>query len=100
MHIFDDRERAFEHKWARDAEHRLRIRARRNRLLADWAVAEGDLTGNAAADRARALMKKDYEPGGEHAFFSAIAEETGRDTAEIRGKAEEFATQADSEVIV
>ena len=38
MTTFDDRERAFETKFARDEEMLFRITARRNRLLGQWAA--------------------------------------------------------------
>ena len=38
MTQFDDRERAFEAKFARDEEMQFRIIARRNRLLGEWAA--------------------------------------------------------------
>ena len=38
MTTFDDRERAFESKYARDEEMQFRIIARRNRLLGEWAA--------------------------------------------------------------
>ena len=38
MTTFDDRERAFEAKYARDEEMQFRIIARRNRLLGEWAA--------------------------------------------------------------
>ena len=38
MTSFDDRERAFENKFARDEEMQFRIIARRNRLLGQWAA--------------------------------------------------------------
>ncbi len=38
MTTFDDRERAFETKYARDEEMQFRIIARRNRLLGEWAA--------------------------------------------------------------
>ena len=38
MTTFDDRERAFETKFAHDEELRFRVIARRNRLLGGWAA--------------------------------------------------------------
>ena len=38
MTQFDDRERAFEAKFAHDEEMQFRITARRNRLLGEWAA--------------------------------------------------------------
>ncbi len=47
--IFDDRERAFESRFAREEELRFHARARRNRLLATWACERMPLTGEAAS---------------------------------------------------
>ena len=44
MTQFDDRERAFEAKFARDEEMQFRITARRNRLLGEWAARQMGLT--------------------------------------------------------
>ena len=38
MTQFDDRERAFETKYARDQEMQFKITSRRNRLLGQWAA--------------------------------------------------------------
>mgnify|MGYP003577032923 CR=1 FL=1 len=44
MTQFEDRERAFETKFARDEEMNFRILARRNRLLGEWAARKMGLT--------------------------------------------------------
>ena len=44
MTQFDDRERAFEAKFAHDEEMQFRISARRNRLLGEWAARQMGLT--------------------------------------------------------
>ena len=44
MSAFDDRERAFESKFARDQEVQFRITARRNRLVGEWAAERMGLT--------------------------------------------------------
>ncbi|WP_419951708.1 DUF1476 domain-containing protein [Methylobacterium sp.] len=46
---FDERERAFESRFAHEEELRFKARARRNRLLATWAVERMRLTGDAAS---------------------------------------------------
>ena len=46
----DDRRKAFESKWAHDAELRFEIEARRNRLAGQWAAGLKGLTGEAAED--------------------------------------------------
>ena len=40
MTNFNDREKAFETKFARDEEMAFRVLARRNRLLGQWAARE------------------------------------------------------------
>ena len=44
MTQFDDRERAFEAKFAHDEEMQFRITARRNRLLGQWAARQMGLS--------------------------------------------------------
>lgn len=40
MTTFDDRERAYENKFAHDAELRFKAESRRNRVVAEWAGAK------------------------------------------------------------
>ncbi len=82
--IFEDRERAFENEWARRAEFETRIRARRNRLFAEWAAAQAGLAGAEAADRARAWVKLDFEPTGEAAMLAGVARDLGRTVETLR----------------
>src|SRR5258708_26863593 len=44
MTTFDDREKAFENKFAHDEEMRFRIVARRNRLIGEWAARQMGLS--------------------------------------------------------
>ena len=44
MSGFNDREKAFENKMARDEEVEFRITARRNKLVGQWAAAKMNLT--------------------------------------------------------
>ena len=44
MTTFDDRENAFENKFAHDQEMSFRITARRNKLVGQWAAAKMGLT--------------------------------------------------------
>ena len=64
MTTFDDRERAFEAKFARDEEMAFRVTARRNRLLGHWAAAQMGLTPEEADAYAKAVVQADFEEGG------------------------------------
>ena len=50
MTTFDDREQAFEAKFARDEEVAFRVSARRNRLLGQWAEEKMKLTAEEALE--------------------------------------------------
>jgi hypothetical protein len=61
MTTFDERERAFEAKFARDQEMQFRIHARRDRLLGLWAAERMGLTEVEADTYARDLIRSDFE---------------------------------------
>ena len=66
MTQFDDRERAFEAKYARDEEMQFRITARRNRLLGEWAARQMGLTEAETESYAKDVIRADFEEAGEH----------------------------------
>jgi hypothetical protein len=65
MSQFDDRERAFEAKYARDEDMQFRIIARRNRLLGEWAARLMGLTDAEAESYAKDVIRSDFEEAGE-----------------------------------
>ncbi|MFM6854177.1 MAG: DUF1476 domain-containing protein, partial [Sphingopyxis sp.] len=54
---FDDRERAFETKFARDEEMQFRVTARRNRLLGAWAAEKMGLTPEETDSYAKSVVQ-------------------------------------------
>ena len=66
---FRDRERNYENKWAHDEELRFKAEVRRDRLVGLWAAAEMGLSGAAAEDYAKSIIRADMaEPGDEDVF--------------------------------
>ncbi len=65
MTTFDDRERAFESKYARDQEMQFKVIARRNRLLGRWAAELMGLTEVEADTYARDVVRADFEEAGD-----------------------------------
>lgn len=65
MTTFDERERAFEAKFARDEEMAFRIVARRNRLLGYWAAELMKLTKAEADAYATSVVHADFEEAGD-----------------------------------
>jgi hypothetical protein len=65
MTMFEDRERAFEAKFARDEEVAFRVIARRNRLLGQWAAGLMKLTPEETEAYAKAVVQADFEETGD-----------------------------------
>jgi hypothetical protein len=65
MTTFDDREKAFERKFAMDQDLRFKAEARRNKLLAEWAGAKLGITGAALEDYIKAVRKADLAEKGD-----------------------------------
>ena len=65
MTQFDDRERAFEAKFARDEEMQFRVLARRNRLLGEWAAGLMKLSEEETEAYAKDVIRADFEEAGD-----------------------------------
>ena len=72
MTQFDNREKAFESKYAHDQELQFKVMARRNKLLGLWAAGELGLTGDAASQYAIEVVKSDFEEAGDHDVFRKV----------------------------
>lgn len=83
MTSFDDRENAFEAKFAHDSELQFKAEARRNKIVAHWA---GGLLGKAGEDLetyTREVIKSDMEESGEEDVIrKLVADLTGHATEE------------------
>jgi hypothetical protein len=66
MSQFEDRQRAFEAKCARDEEMQFRIVARRNRLLGEWAARQMGLSEAETESYAKDVVRADFEEAGDH----------------------------------
>jgi hypothetical protein len=66
MGQFEDRERAFETKFAHDEEMKFRIIARRNRLLGEWAARQMGLSEVESESYAKDVVRSDFEEAGDH----------------------------------
>jgi hypothetical protein len=65
MTSFDDRERAFEAKYARDEDMAFRVIARRNKLVGHWAAAKMGLTPEETDAYSKAVVQADFEEAGD-----------------------------------
>ena len=87
MTIFDERERSYEAKFARDADLQFKAVARRNRQLGEWAAGLLGKSGEDAKAYALSVVTSDFEEPGDEDVFRKIA-------ADLDGKADEAAIRA------
>jgi len=88
MASFDDREKAFENKYAHDQEMQFRAEARRNKLMGLWVAELLGITGEEAAEYARAVVKADFEEAGHEDVMRKVLGDLGDRVTEteVRGK--------------
>ncbi|MFZ4690084.1 MAG: DUF1476 domain-containing protein [Polymorphobacter sp.] len=65
MTTFNERETAFENKFAHDADLRFKVAARRDKLVGLWAAAKLGLSGDAADAYAKSVILADLEEAGD-----------------------------------
>jgi hypothetical protein len=103
MSNFDERQRGFEAKFARDEDLEFRANARRNKLLGQWASGLMGLEGQHMDDYARAVVKSDFElPGDEDVLKKVFQDLKGAGLAtteaEVRRKMDELLAQAREQI--
>lgn len=91
MTTFDDREAAFETKFAHDEAMRFKAEARANKLLGLWAADLQGLSGDEADAYAVTVVASDMqEPGDEDVIRKVTADLEGKTaSADIRAKRQE-----------
>ena len=101
MTTFDDRENAFENKYAHDEELRFKAEARRNKLLGLWAAGLMGKTGDDAAAYAKEVVVADFEEAGDEDVFRKVAGDLGEraDEATIRAKMFELMDEAKRQIM-
>jgi hypothetical protein len=101
MTTFDERERAYEAKFAHDAELDFKAVARRNRLLGLWAAAILGKTGAEAEAYAKDVVRADFEEAGHEDVVRKVAHDLGdRSNPEaIRAKMAELLAEARSQLM-
>jgi hypothetical protein len=101
MTTFDERENAFESKYAHDAEMQFKADARRNKLLGLWAAELMGKTGEAASAYASEVIKSDFEEAGHEDVYRKVSGDLGSkaDESTIRDKMAEFMAEAKAQLM-
>ena len=101
MTTFDDRENAFENKFAHDAEMQFKAEARRNKLLGLWAAGLLGKAGDDANAYAVEVVKSDFEEAGHEDVVRKVAGDLGDRASEeqIRAKMAELMIEAKGQLM-
>ena len=101
MNNFNDREKAFEKKFANDQEAEFKINAKRNKLLGTWVASILNLNEEQKKNYITEVIKSDFQEAGDEDVFKKIKKDLEgkniQDT-EIRQKMSEFLEAAKKEI--
>jgi hypothetical protein len=75
MTTFDNREKAYEAKFALDQDLKFKAESRRNKMLAEWAGAKLGITGEALEDYVKAVRKADLVEKGDDDVFRKVKQD-------------------------
>lgn len=101
MTTFDDRENAFENKFAHDEQLRFKAEARRNKLVGLWAAELMGKTGEDALAYAKEVIASDFQEAGDEDVYRKLAADLGHrsDEATIRAKMVELMAEAKRQIM-
>jgi hypothetical protein len=101
MTTFDDRENAFESKFAHDAEMQFRAEARRNKLVGLWAAELLGKSGDDAAAYAVEVVSADFEEAGIEDVVRKLSADLGDKASadQIRAKMAEMLPVAKAQLM-
>lgn len=101
MTTFDDRENAFENKFAHDQEMQFRAEARRNRLMGLWVADILGKSGDEAEAYAKEVVKADFEEAGHEDVMRKVLGDLGDrvSEAEVRRKYDELLAVAKGQLL-
>ncbi len=103
MTVFDERQKGFEAKFARDDALRFKATSRRNRHLGLWAAGLLGLSGAEAEAYVKEVIRSDFiEPGDEDVIAKVLtdfkAKHVAVTDAQLRAKLQDFMGQALAEI--
>lgn len=100
MNTFDDRETAFEAKFAHDEEMTFKAEARANKMLGLWAAEQMGISGEEAEAYAKTVIIADFEEAGHDDVIRKVtADLEGKVTSDvIRAKRQECVLAAKGEL--
>ncbi len=101
MTTFDDRENAFENKFAHDQEMLFKAEARRNKLMGLWVADILEKSGDEAEEYAKSVVLSDFEEAGHEDVMRKVLGDLGDRVpeADVRKKYDELLAVAKGQLM-
>tara|TARA_B100002051_G_scaffold50830_1_gene45933 strand:+ start:535 stop:843 length:309 start_codon:yes stop_codon:yes gene_type:complete len=102
MSSFDEREKSFEKKFARDEELQFKVSARRNKYIGQWASKILGYNADQEKEYIQSVIKADFAEAGDEDVFRKIKQDLKNyniNEEEIRKKMDELNEKAKSDFI-
>lgn len=104
MTTFDNREKAFEDKFAHDETLNFKARARRNRLFGEWLAGEMGMSGDEIKQYAGSVITADLEEEGDDDVIRKVvadveASSAGYSQAQLEAKLVSFMDEARRQIL-
>ena len=102
MNKFDEREKSFEKKFAKDEELQFKIAAKRNKYLGQWASEKLGYNTEQEKEYIQSVIKADFEEAGDEDVFRKIQsdlKDQNISDEDIRKKMDELNEKAKSDFI-
>ena len=102
MSTFDEREKSFEKKFARDEELQFKVSARRNKYIGQWASQILGYNADQEKEYIQSVIKADFAEAGDEDVFRKIKQDLKNyniNEEEIRKKMDELNEKAKSDFI-
>ncbi len=101
MTAFDDRESAFEAKYAHDEEMNFKVQSRANKKLALWAAKKLGKPADQLDAYVREVIAADFKEAGHEDVIEKVAQDLGAraDLDEVRAARAGFVAEAKAEVM-
>ena len=102
MNKFDEREKSFEKKFAKDEELQFKIAAKRNKYLGQWASEKLGYNPEQEKEYIQSVIKADFEEAGDEDVFRKIQsdlKDQNISDEDIRKKMDELKEKAKSDFI-
>ena len=102
MNKFDEREKSFEKKFAKDQELQFKVAAKRNKYLGQWASQKLGYNPEQEKEYIQSVIKADFQEAGDEDVFRKIKadlKDQNISDEDIRKKMDELNEKAKSEFI-